>query len=148
MQGCFKRAAAKRFPEEALARAFSFRICRASCLLLAEKRKGGRAAECGGLENRFAHNMGNEGSNPSPSARRIESSHSGAFSFPDTSGTDWGRSPFCLLAHQGLRHRLWHHRVSDKIAPDTFLSGIVLCLAPKCPGRIGVRAEWGRMNFV
>ena len=31
-------------------------------------RKGGRAAECGGLENRFASNRGNEGSNPSPSA--------------------------------------------------------------------------------
>ncbi len=30
--------------------------------------KGGRAAECGGLENRFASNRGNEGSNPSPSA--------------------------------------------------------------------------------
>ena len=31
--------------------------------------KGGRAAECGGLENRFTGTPGNEGSNPSPSAR-------------------------------------------------------------------------------
>ena len=31
--------------------------------------KDGRAAECGGLENRFTGTPGNEGSNPSPSAR-------------------------------------------------------------------------------
>lgn len=32
--------------------------------------KDGRAAECGGLENRFTGTPGNEGSNPSPSARK------------------------------------------------------------------------------
>ena len=31
-------------------------------------RRGGRVVECGGLENRFARNPGNEGSNPSSSA--------------------------------------------------------------------------------
>lgn len=36
-------------------------------------RKGGRAAECGGLENRFTGTPGNEGSNPSPSARNARS---------------------------------------------------------------------------
>ena len=32
-------------------------------------RRGGRVVECGGLENRFTRNPGNEGSNPSSSAR-------------------------------------------------------------------------------
>lgn len=31
-------------------------------------RRGGRVVECGGLENRFTRNPGNEGSNPSSSA--------------------------------------------------------------------------------
>ena len=34
-------------------------------------RRGGRVVECGGLENRFARNPGNEGSNPSSSASLI-----------------------------------------------------------------------------
>ena len=34
-------------------------------------RRGGRVVECGGLENRFTRNPGNEGSNPSSSARTI-----------------------------------------------------------------------------
>lgn len=54
--------------EEALERAFSFENFADAVMRFGKKRKGGRAAECGGLENRFAHNMGNEGSNPSPSA--------------------------------------------------------------------------------
>ena len=31
-------------------------------------RRGGRAVECGGLENRFTDNLGDQGSNPCPSA--------------------------------------------------------------------------------
>src|SRR3954447_21538694 len=34
-------------------------------------RRGGRAVECGGLENRFAGSPGDEGSNPSPSASPV-----------------------------------------------------------------------------
>ena len=45
--------------------------------------KGGRAAECGGLENRFASNRGNEGSNPSPSASECRLPL-GAFLIPRT----------------------------------------------------------------
>ena len=36
-------------------------------------RRGGRAVECGGLENRFTSNGRNEGSNPSPSVNERES---------------------------------------------------------------------------
>ena len=35
-------------------------------------RRGGRVVECGGLENRFTGNPGDEGSNPSSSARKLE----------------------------------------------------------------------------
>ena len=46
-------------------------------------RRGGRVVECGGLENRFARNPGNEGSNPSSSARVTTAlATAGAFSFP------------------------------------------------------------------
>lgn len=37
------------------------------------KRRGGRAVECGGLENRFTGNPGDQGSNPCPSASLIPS---------------------------------------------------------------------------
>lgn len=38
--------------------------------------------ECGGLENRFTGNPGDEGSNPSSSARKLEAlANAGAFSF-------------------------------------------------------------------
>ena len=50
--------------------------------------KGGRAAECGGLENRFAHNMGNEGSNPSPSASAMMAPEMGAFFVPQSLTND------------------------------------------------------------
>ena len=46
-------------------------------------RMGGRVVECGGLENRFTGNPGDEGSNPSSSARKLEAlANAGAFSFP------------------------------------------------------------------
>ena len=45
-------------------------------------RRGGRVVECGGLENRFTGNPGDEGSNPSSSARKLEAlANAGAFSF-------------------------------------------------------------------
>ena len=44
-------------------------------------RKGGRAAECGGLENRFTGDPGDQGSNPCPSASFIKQAPSGAFLF-------------------------------------------------------------------
>ena len=38
--------------------------------------------ECGGLENRFTGNPGDEGSNPSSSARKLKAlANAGAFSF-------------------------------------------------------------------
>ncbi len=147
MQSCFKRAAAKRFPEEALARAFSFRICRASYLLLAENGRVAERLNAAVSKTVLPITWVTRVQIPPLPPEESKAPTRELFSFPNTSGTDWGRSPFCLLAHQGLRHRLWHYRVPDKIVPDTFLSGLVLCLAPKCPGRIDVRAEWGRMNF-
>ena len=45
-------------------------------------RRGGRVVECGGLENRFTGNPGDEGSNPSSSARNLKALASArAFSF-------------------------------------------------------------------
>ena len=44
-------------------------------------RRGGRVVECGGLENRFTGNPGDEGSNPSSSASFIKQAPSGAFLF-------------------------------------------------------------------
>ena len=43
--------------------------------------KGGRAAECGGLENRFTGDPGDQGSNPRPSDSFIKQAPSGAFLF-------------------------------------------------------------------
>ena len=44
-------------------------------------RRGGRAVECGGLENRFTRNPGNEGSNPSSSASNPAGSETGLLLF-------------------------------------------------------------------
>ena len=44
-------------------------------------RRGGRAVECGGLENRFTGQPGNQGSNPCLSARTDQRPSNGAFSF-------------------------------------------------------------------
>ena len=61
-------------------RFMTFSTCRS--LDERHERKGGRAAECGGLENRFTGNPGDEGSNPSSSARKLEAlANAGAFSF-------------------------------------------------------------------
>lgn len=74
--------------KEALARAFSFTNFVGRSMRKANFWKGGRAAECGGLENRFAHNMGNEGSNPSPSASAMMAPETGAFFVPQSLTND------------------------------------------------------------
>ncbi len=48
-------------------RQFTFKAGYAGFFIII-KRRGGRAAECGGLENRFTDYLGDEGSNPSSSA--------------------------------------------------------------------------------
>ena len=44
-------------------------------------RRGGRAVECGGLENRFTGEPGNQGSNPCLSAMRVHAPTRGVFHF-------------------------------------------------------------------
>ena len=49
--------------------------------------------ECGGLENRFTGNPGDEGSNPSSSARKLEAlANAGAFYFPGSFAITFGFS--------------------------------------------------------
>ncbi len=62
-------------------------------------RRGGRVVECGGLENRFTSVPGNEGSNPSSSARTTNAPHRERFSFSGES-RDYPARP---LPHSGSR---------------------------------------------
>ena len=79
----------------------SRRTCRRAChgtaagrlrsSALQRARRGGRAVECGGLENRWPGTPGPEGSNPSPSAQ--DSDLPANQPFPDRQVRRWERCP-------------------------------------------------------
>ena len=100
-----------------------------SSSLAASPRRGGRAVECGGLENRFGGDSSDEGSNPSPSV--VE---------PNLAGLQEESSgPICEARHPARQRTSTNAPFSEVRSPSRSpgeLSASRRRIAAMCPGSI------------